>query len=171
MCEITQNNLNDLIRLLVDIKNENKELKSIVIGLRNDIKSMGNIQKKIVNFSDIKFEEDDEKILSYLNNNSIISDVNFIKYIYFNDTKESNTIKLSNNHIVYWDNNEWINNEKELIPLLIKKLTLYYTKVNLFDNYPNMMKMINNQTYISNLKKNTYETKFKKKLKEVLNNI
>ena len=180
MCEINNENFNKLIKLLIDIKNENIELnnniavlqkttqliKNDIISIKNDIKFINNTPDSIANLSEIKYEGPDENIIKYLKYSSIQSDLEFIKEIYFNNNNINNSIRFDNNNIIFYEN-EWINDENLFIDKLISKLVMYYSKVNIIDNYKNnFIEIISNQTYISKIKKKIYVNKFKKIIKK-----
>ena len=180
MCEINNENFNKLIKLLIDIKNENIELnnniailqkttqliKNDIISIKNDIKFINNTPDSIANLSEIKYEGPDENIIKYLKYSSIQSDLEFIKEIYFNNNNINNSIKLDDNNIIFYED-EWINDENLFIDKLISKLVMYYSKVNIIDNYKNnFIEIISNQTYISKIKKKIYVNKLKKIIKK-----
>lgn len=166
---MSNSDINIMVKLLVELNNKVNDINDKIVIIENKIDKLGLSNTQVmVNFSDIDYEDNDESLLKYLDNNSIISDIILLKELYFNNTNiKYNTIKLVGNNILYWEN-EWINNENEILSKLIKKLLMLYARVNIFDNYKNMSGMIKNQEYISKMQKKMYQTMFKRKIKDEL---
>jgi hypothetical protein len=126
-----------------NILNINRKLEKIYkkLDIEEDDLNIQELKKKKINI-------DDAIIKKSLENNSLSSDFEIIKNLYFNDSKELFPIKFIEKKIYkYWLNNKW-NTDIDgtyIKDVIINNLNSCYLRYNNYDRYKN-----NTDTYIKN---------------------
>lgn len=162
----------DILKMLIKLSIDIGTIKSDIITIKNDISYIKNnmniqIQPPTI-FEEVDKQIDKEFIIEMLNSASILCDLKIISSIYLPEN-EPISIKYDKNVFLYWDGDSWIKNEQYFLKKIIKKISLKYLSVNIFDNYEHdISKLINNQKYIDKLNSRAYILQLKKKLINIL---
>ena len=162
----------DILKMLIKLSIDIGTIKSDISTIKNDISYIKNnmniqIQPPTI-FEEVDKQIDKEFIIEMLNSASILCDLKIISSIYLPEN-EPISIKYDKNVFLYWDGDSWIKNEQYFLKKIIKKISLKYLSVNIFDNYEHdISKLINNQKYIDKLNSRAYILQLKKKLINIL---
>jgi len=173
----------DLVREVIQMKNKMEKMEKELLKIKRS-SSEDKSNENIITIRDIKKEDflelgdaTKDYVLKQLEMNSVKTDFNFIKTIYFKDKnyKEYPIRFVNRNTFEYWSDNKWHmdrNGEDKVINILIYNIRASYLKSNQFENYPLDKSdiFIENQTHIHNMEKDKYKTSIRNLLKKHLKN-
>ena len=172
----------DLIRDVIQMKAKMDKMEKELLELKRTT-SEDKSNENIITIRDIKKKDDflgngdvtKEYVLKQLEMNSVKTDFNFIKYVYFKDKKYKEfPVRYVNTKILeYWNNNSWHMDRTggdNVVNILIYNICSCYKKLNNNDNFPNIDVFMENQDHIHSMKKDKYVSSICKLLKKYLKN-
>jgi hypothetical protein len=159
---------------IVSEEDELCNLKDFEIKKFKPRKKVDKVIKKTMSNNDIRelrnenLEVEDSIVIKYLKSKDINSDINFFKYLYFDDVKCCPIRYLNKNNYQYWCDGAWCddNGGENIANILVKNITKLYMKNNTYDNFGTNIDKY--QSYIYSMSDKKYKDNFIKKIKELV---
>jgi len=150
-------NLNELeIKTGLPKKNENKVIKKVVSNC------------DMIELKSENLVVEDSVVIKFLKSKDINSDINFFKYLYFDNIECCPIRYLNKNNYQYWCDGSWCddNGGEGIADILVNNITKLYMKNNTYDNFGTNIDKF--QSYIYSMSDKKYKENFIKKIKELV---
>ena len=144
------------IKTVLPEKNKNKVIKKVVSNCN------------IMELKSEKLVVEDNIVIKFLKSKDINSDINFFKYLYFDNVECCPIRYLNKNNYQYWCDGAWCddNGGDNIADILVKNITKLYMKNNTYDNFGTDIDKY--QSYIYSMNDKKYKETFIKKIKELV---